>query len=488
MTRLSIWGLVLCGVAGALEAHAVPQEMTLDRAIALAQERSLTARSAADNLDASRWRAREFNARYLPQLSLSGQTPSFFRRIDQVTQPDGTVRFVGRTQTQSSLSLQLQQQLPLTGGELYFSSNLMNSSNNDSRFWSSSPVVVGLRQNLFRINTFGWDARAQALSARMAERQYLEQREDVAGQTATLFFDAFRVKMSLRNALDNVAVNDTLYRLNTGRYEVGKIGEDDLLQSELAWLRARASAEEAQLSYERAMGALRIQLGMAAGEAFDIVPPTGIPEVKVDTALAVEAARRNRSAAVNRELQHLQAERSVREARSSAGLGATVTAELGYNQTAPTFGDAYRSLLGQQQIAVGIQVPLMQWGGGKARVEAARAAQRSTENMTQLEELQQAQEAYFAARGLAQLQRQVALAAKADSVAAKRFDVAKNRYLIGKIDGTTLFGAQNEKDAARQAYVQGLGAYWVAYYQLRRLTLYDFATGKEISLTGRVAS
>jgi hypothetical protein len=31
------------------------------------------------------------------------------------------------------------------------------------------------------------------------------------------------------------------------------------------------------------------------------------------------------------------------------------------------------------------------------------------------------------------------------------------------------------------AYVQALRSYWTSYYYLRRVTLYDFATGKELS-------
>ncbi|HEY8063014.1 MAG TPA: TolC family protein, partial [Gemmatimonadales bacterium] len=62
----------------------------------------------------------------------------------------------------------------------------------------------------------------------------------------------------------------------------------------------------------------------------------------------------------------------------------------------------------------------------------------------------------------------------ADTVAAKRFDVAYNRYVIGRITIDNLYIAQSEKDQALQGFVQALRAYWVAYYQLRKLTLYDF--------------
>jgi outer membrane protein TolC len=73
------------------------------------------------------------------------------------------------------------------------------------------------------------------------------------------------------------------------------------------------------------------------------------------------------------------------------------------------------------------------------------------------------------------------LAAKADTVAAKQFDVAKNRYIIGKIAILDLYNAQTEKDAAVIARVQSLRSYWAAYSHLRRVTLYDFEKKQEMS-------
>jgi outer membrane protein TolC len=86
---------------------------------------------------------------------------------------------------------------------------------------------------------------------------------------------------------------------------------------------------------------------------------------------------------------------------------------------------------------------------------------------------------YQAAR-LNLLQRQVGVAAKSDTIAQRRFDVAKERYVIGKIDIPILFIAQSEKDNARRANYQTLWDFWAAYYRVRRLALYDFATGESL--------
>ena len=90
------------------------------------------------------------------------------------------------------------------------------------------------------------------------------------------------------------------------------------------------------------------------------------------------------------------------------------------------------------------------------------------------------EEARFTALQLPQARRQLEIAAKADTVAGRRFDVAKNRYVIGRIDIGALYIAQGEKDAATLAFVQALRGYWLTYYRLRRLTLYDFERGEAL--------
>ena len=76
------------------------------------------------------------------------------------------------------------------------------------------------------------------------------------------------------------------------------------------------------------------------------------------------------------------------------------------------------------------------------------------------------------------MRKQIEIKKKGDEVAQKRYDVAQNRYLIGKTSITDLTLALEQKDNAKRAYVSALRDFWNSYYQLRRLTLYDFANDK----------
>jgi len=457
--------------------------LSLAQAIDMALRRGPSARSAEYQRNAARYRDAAFNARLLPQLSLAGDLPIYSRAIIPVVQPDGTTRFVAQQQRQSALTMQMAQRLPITGGDLFIASGLTNVNilgQQETRLWRSTPFQIGIRQQLFRPNALAWDNKEQDIRTDVAERQFLENRETIAQQTAVFFFDLFAARTALANAEANARVNDTLFVLNKGRYEVGRIGENDLLQSELAILRSRNAVDAARLNAQRAAASLRLQLGLPDDQPIELAVSNILPNVVVDTAIAVREALRNAAQLRDLELQELQQKRRVNEARRNTSIGTTVSASVGYNQSAQTVGDSYRSPLQSQQFSVGVELPLVQWGARRAQIQAAQADQDRVLTDARRTREQRAQDARFAALELEQASRLLATAAKADSVGSKRFEVARNRYTIGRIDISNLFIAQVEKDQALENYVQALRGYWDAFYRLRRLTLYDFVQNAPI--------
>lgn len=463
-------------------AHA-QRPLTLQQAIDLAQRQGLQSRAAESARDAARRRDRSFIARRLPQLSLRGDVPIYNRSIIEVLQPDGSTEFRAQQQTNVALNLQMSQRLPITGGDFFIASALSRLEVNgerDLRNWSSTPFAVGIRQDILRPNAFKWDGREQELRAETEERRYVEAREDVAIATTEAFFNLYTARLGLGNAARNAAVNDTLYTLNKGRFEVGKIGENDLLQSELALLRARNDVDGARLTHDRAMAAFRLAMNVGGDAPVDIAVTDGVPELVADTLLAVQQALRNRAQSLELELQEVQARRRINEARLNNGIGATLMASVGLNQTAGDVNAAYRDLLNQQRFSLSLQMPIVQWGARGNEIQAARADQDRVAANGRIARARLIQEAHFAALQLSQSRRQLALSAKADTVAAKRFEVAYNRYVIGKIDMDNLYLAQNEKNQALSQYLDALRGYWLAYYRLRRATLYDFAAGSVI--------
>jgi len=255
---------------------------------------------------------------------------------------------------------------------------------------------------------------------------------------------------------------------------VGKIGENDLLKSELALLRARAAADDAKLARDRAEAALRRIIAFPDGTPLAIAPPDSIPLVTADPDVAVRAALKNSSTMQQNELDDVRSRRAMSVARSNNHFNASIEGSVGFNQTAPQFAQAYQSPLGKQTLSVGINLPMLQWGAGHADIEEAKAIEQRVDANNKMRKDALEEDARFSVLQLEQARRNVTLAAKADTVAQRQFEVARNRYMIGKITNEALYLAQGEKDAAVVANVQALRNYWITYYHLRRVTLYDF--------------
>src|SRR5215217_2267680 len=79
--------------------------LTLQDAIAMAQQQGPLAQVARSTRDVARWRDQAFNSRLLPQLFLQGDAANLNHGINPITLPDGSTQFIGQSQNQSSLQL-----------------------------------------------------------------------------------------------------------------------------------------------------------------------------------------------------------------------------------------------------------------------------------------------------------------------------------------------------------------------------------------------
>ena len=72
---------------------------------------------------------------------------------------------------------------------------------------------------------------------------------------------------------------------------------------------------------------------------------------------------------------------------------------------------------------------------------------------------------------------QLLIAAKSDTIAQKRYEVTKQRFLIGKISVLDLNVASVENDNAQRDYLQAQKTFWNYYYNIRQFTLFDVVKG-----------
>lgn len=456
--------------------------VSLQECIEYAQENSLAAEIAKREHISRQASYKSTKAAFLPQLSLNVSAPGLVREINEITLPDGTSAFRQQSQLFSSGSLMLQQRLPFSGTTIQASSNIsrLDLLEPGIQTWRTSPFQIGIVQPLFQPNQMKWDKRLSELEYKKSDQEYAEDMEALAIEVTRRFFDFYIAEMNEQNAQFNVAINDTLFRLSRGRLDVGRIDSNDYLQTELSLLNSQNEHERAKLTYRQSMEQLKKIIGYKGYDEISVMPPPEHEFFTVEPDRAIREAFENRAVIIEQHLREARSKRTLESEEAQGSVNATLTASYGLNQSASQIDDAYKQLLDRERLDLNLSIPLFDWGKNNAEVEMALQNYKSTVASIKEEKESIMIDIKYEALQFNRLQTQVALSAKADTIAAKSFEIAKKRYLIGKIDLNTFFISQRDKDSALRSYIQTLRDYWTSYYSLRRLTLYDFRERRKI--------
>ena len=78
------------------------------------------------------------------------------------------------------------------------------------------------------------------------------------------------------------------------------------------------------------------------------------------------------------------------------------------------------------------------------------------------------------------LKAQLETTLEADNVAGNGYLIALKKFQNGEISITDLNISLSDREKAKRDYIKSLETYWVAFYRLRELTLYDFELNQKI--------
>ena len=452
--------------------------LTLDDVILIAREQSPRAILAKHRFRGSYWEYRTHKAKFRPGLDLDATIPDLTRSIDKITQDDGSDAFVERSLASYSVGASLTQNISPTGGSIFMRSELQRidrfNVNEDKTNYLSTPVSIGIRQPIKAHNSFRWERKIEPLKYEAARKTYIESLEDVSQRAVNSFFNLALAQVNLQIAEQNYSNNDTLYQIAKGRYNIGTIAENELLQMELAFLNAGTDLNEARIQLEINKYQLRSFLGFNENVNIELIIPDSIPELEVNVSTALEQAHANNPTIIDLQRQLLEADQSVAQAKAEKGLTADLFATYGLTQQSPDFQNVYVNTQDQERLRIGIEMPIVDWGLGKGRYRMAQSNQEVVRTNVQQEEIDFDQEIMLQVMQFNLQDDQLRIAAKADTVAQKRYSVTKERFYIGRIDVLELNIALGEKDAAKRNYLSSMKNYWSYFYNIRRLTLFDF--------------
>lgn len=479
-------GIVLLQSASILAQEPENYRLTLDEVVKIAQSDAPDVQLAKTRLSNFYWQFQSFKADYKPVIGLSAILPFLNRSIQSITQPDGSVIFRRQAFMNNNLGISIQQDIGLTGGSvrLYSGLNRLDILNaggipNETSYLSS-PISLEFTQPVFGFNDLKWNKIIEPLRYQEAKRTFSEDMEVTAFTSVQYFFDILISQLNVEAALQEKSNADTLYGISKGRFDVGRIAETELLQIELSVANAENSLAQSTLNLQSSIEQLRNFLGIQKAVTFEMVPPTEIPDFMVDPNKALQYALANRSLIISLERRLRQAERNVAQAKGTTGPQINVSAAFGLQQTAPSFSDAYQNPLDREQLTIGLEIPIADWGKAKARREIAKSNLELEQLNVSQERVNFEQNILLKVKQFDLVRDQVNRALRAYEVSRKRQEMTRNRYYIGKIGITDLNIAVQEQEAARRNYIGSLRSFWESYYDLRQSTLYDFANDRSL--------
>lgn len=476
-----LWLLVPgCCWAGSVHSQSVVR-LDLERAIRLANDSSLSALKYRNQYLSNYWAYRTYRANRLPSLTLDLTPAKYYRSITQ-RYDSNTDQDVFREQQMYSAagSLSVKQNLDWLGGTFYLNTDLdymRNFGSTKSTQFSSVPVQIGYRQDLLGYNAFKWDKLIEPLKYEAAQKQLVYNMEVVSENVVGYFFSLAMTQAEYRLAEDNVASTDTLYKIGLERHKIAAISQADLLTLELDVVNAKNTLENARIDMKRAMFSLATYLKMDKNAQIELDMP-GLPmymEIPIDKAL--EVAKENNPSLLTQKQNVLEAQESVDRTRKESRFNASVNASIGFNQVADNFSGAYRHPLQQDLISVSVSIPLVDWGVRKGKYNMAKNS-LNVVRLTAEEEKQKVEEEVIMTVNDFNIQRNlIASAEEALKLAELAYAQTRERFIIGKADVNSLTLALNRQQSAQTNYISSLRNYWQSYYKIRRLTLFDFASG-----------
>lgn len=463
------------------------QEMNLDNVIDIARSRSVRALAAKSEFVSSYWAWRAYQASRLPSLYMYGTLGGFDRSLRLLQSAEtGNLIYKSNYSMENSVGLQAVQNITATGGTLYLYSQLTRIDqfgDNARASWYAQPLNLSYKQPLFAYNRFKWEKRISPKEYEKAKRNYIESLEDINLKAVDLYFNLMLASRNLSVAESNFLNTSKMLDIAARRLSLGTVTRDDYLQLELRVLNDSISINENRVELSKARMELNSLLGL--DESYEIVPVLNeeLPDIIIDYNQVLEKSGSNSSFELGGEINMLNAEAAVEQAKADRGITMQLNATFGLTNTSDDLPAVYKNLLDQEVLGLTFSFPIFDWGQGRGKVKKAEAA-ADVIRATVEQERNDRRITLYTAVGQFNNQRQMcSVSRRAEAIARERYELVMEKFRNGNATVTDLNTARSESDEAIRKYVNDLNNYWTYYYTLRRYTLYDFVNGRDLDVS-----
>ena len=457
--------------------------LSLRNIVDLAITKSSAVKYAQNQNENAYWRYRNYQARFRPQLTLTGDLPNYTHTTTPVTQPDGSIKFQQVSNAQTSANLSLNQSIPQLGTSIYAATSLyrVQDFRNNTTDFSGSPFSVGFVQPIFSYNWMKWYKKEEPLAYEQATKDYVQSIEEIALNATRKFFSYLKIQTNYNLAENNLKNSEDNLKIAEMKKKLGRISENDYSRIKLSVFNARKSLNRARMNLKNADFDLKSYTGIDQSENIDLEMPLNITLFNIDKEKALEEAKSNRKEMPRFKRRLIEADRQLAQAKSNNGLGLTLRGSYGVSNSADRLIGVYDHPEQENLLQLSVSIPILDWGKSASEVKLAESKRE-----LEIFDVNRDMEDFVRKVGVQVeqfklLKDQLTTAREADKVAGNGYKIALKKFQNGEISITDLNISLSERESAKRDYIDSLRDYWEAYYNLRILTLYDFENNQKIT-------
>ena len=461
------------------------KSISLEETIGLAQQKSLDAFKARNLFLADYWNYQSYRSQQKPHLYWYITPMTYNRNITTRYDFENNVEVYRQTQTLNSYSsLSLSQNIVATGGNIFLETDinrLQNFGEQNITSWSTTPFRIGFSQPLFAYNSYKWQKKISPLEYETAKQDYIQSIQDVNIKAVSLYFNLLLAQQQMDIAVRNVEASKKLLEIGQQRFEIASIQHEELLDLELSKFNAEIELAQADKAFKKAAFNLRSFLGWSEEQELKSSIPVLPADLQIDSQTAVELAKMLNPKIMGQKRQLIVAESNLERAKRNEKFTAKLNASYGLNQTSDQFSKVYDNPSGQQMVGLTLTVPLLDWGDRRGQKEMAQNQKEVVDIEVKQAMIDFEQEVTLKVVDF-NLQAQVVESARqANELAKKSFELTQKRFVLGNADVLKLTSSMKAMQSASEKYINSLAAYWQYFYEVQRLTLYDFVSEKSLS-------
>ena len=446
-------------------------QLTLDETIGLAKNNSYAAQSSQNELKLANLSYLAYKINLKPSLSFYGNAPVYNKDNYAVTQPDGSIKFLSRSQNYSNAGIGFSQPVPFTGGTFAVNTDLYRFDDfvAKTKQYNGTPVFVRLTQPLFKYNAYKWDKQIAPLKLQEASLTMKAAMMQLEYTVCQLYFDIAEAQVNAQLAAVNLQNSTTNLSIEKRRVQLGVSTEDKVLQMEIQQINSLQQQTMAQLNIRQAFLALQTYINSTDTTIKHLKLPEQLISPEIDKEKAIASAKKNLPLYLSFQTKKLEAQSKTAEAKMQ-GRQIDLIASYGLNNAATDIPAIYRNPQDQQRFSIGFNIPIADWGRRKNNIAVAEMQEEQVEINRKQEEAKLIEEITNLVNELPVLQRSVQQSLLLDTLSQRNFVITNRLFQSGKASLLELQAAQMEKDNAGRNYIAALRKFWESYYLLRLKT------------------